>query len=183
MADTGSLVIGVEKRADVVAKTNKGIRNFPKAGSQLPCAGYSVGQTRAMQHFPEHPVCDTYIITVGTPCRAPASCGWNVESAARQVAANMPDGALVIVRSTVKVAPPGTSSPRSSPGKQFESLCARSGRSRARPCRSCANCRRSSAQTSPRWDRAAAVFRPLTNSVVQVSNLETAEIIKLVDNT
>ena len=188
MADTGSLVIGVEKRADVVDKTNKGIPHFSESGlAAALCRVTQSGKLVAMQHFPEHPVSDTYVITVGTPLSGDGIVRVDMlESAAREVAANMPDGALVIVRSTVKV---GATRDVVHPilaasGKRFDvAMC---------PERTLEGEALQELRELPQIigadepsvrDRAAAVFRRLTNSIVQVPNLETAEIVKLVDNT
>ena len=58
----------------------------------------------AAERFDNSFFCDTYIITVGTPLSARGVAQLDIiEHAARDIAENMRDGALVILRSTVKV--------------------------------------------------------------------------------
>lgn len=188
LAETGKSVIGVEKRADIVEKTNDGIPHFSENGLE-DALGRVVqsGKFIASEQFPDDVVCDTYIITVGTPLAGTGLVRVDmIEAAAGQVAANMQDGALVILRSTVKA---GTTRDVVSPilaasGKRFDiAMC---------PERTLEGNALQELRELPQIigadepsgaDRAAAVFRSLTNSVVQVSSPETAEIIKLVDNT
>jgi UDP-N-acetyl-D-mannosaminuronic acid dehydrogenase len=109
-----------------------------------------------------------------------------IEAATREVAANMREGALVILRSTVKVETTRevVSPILASTGKRFDiAMC---------PERTLEGQALQELRELPQIvgaddpavaDRAAAVFRRLTSSVVQVSSPETAEIVKLVDNT
>jgi UDP-N-acetyl-D-mannosaminuronic acid dehydrogenase len=188
LAETGSKVIGVEKREEIVEKTNNGIPHFSETG--LPEALSRVvqrGAFTAVQQLPDESACDTYIITVGTPLSADGVARVDmIEAATREVATNMSDGALVILRSTVKV---GTTRDIVAPiltasGKQFDiAMCPE----RTLEGEALQELRELpqiiGADSEEVRDRAAAVFRRLTNSIVQVSSLETAEIIKLVDNT
>lgn len=188
LAETGSKVIGVEKRQDIVELTSNGLPHFSETG--LPEALSRVvqrGALTAVQQLPEQPACNVYIITVGTPLSADGQARVDmIEAATREVATNMPDGALVILRSTVKV---GTTRDVVAPiltasGKRFDiAMCPE----RTLEGEALQELRELpqivGADTEAVRDRAAAVFRRLTNSIVQVSSLETAEIIKLVDNT
>lgn len=188
LAETGKTVMGVEKRADVVDKTNQGIPHFSETGledalTRVVQSGTLVASTQ----FPDDAVCDAYIITVGTPLSGTGQARLDmIEAAAGQVADNMDDGALIVLRSTVKV---GTTRDVVSPilaasGKHFDiAMC---------PERTLEGNALQELRELPQIvgadqpaaaDRAAAVFRSLTNSIVQVSSPETAEIIKLVDNT
>ena len=188
LAEAGNKVIGVEKRSEVVDQTNAGMPHFSEKG--LPEALSRVVQSGtlvAAQRFDPEAVCDTYIITVGTPLSSEGIVRTDmIEAASREVAANMRDGALVILRSTVKV---GTTRDVVSPilaesGKRFEiAMC---------PERTLEGEALQELRQLPQIvgaddpavnNRAAAVFRRLTNSIVQVSSPEAAEIIKLVDNT
>lgn len=188
LAETGHTVIGVEKRPEIVERTNRGIPHFSETG--LGDALARVIQSDklvARQQFPDDAVCDTYIITVGTPLSSVGLVRVDmIEAATAEVAANMQDGALVVLRSTVKV---GTTRHTVSPilaasGKRFDiAMC---------PERTLEGEALQELRALPQIigadqpavaDRAAGVFRALTNSIVQVSSPETAEIIKLVDNT
>ncbi len=188
LAEAGDKVIGVEKRSEVVDQTNAGKPHSSETG--LPEALSRVvesGRLVAAERFDPEAVCDTYIITVGTPLSSEGVVRTDmIEAATREVADNMRDGALVILRSTVKV---GTTRDVVSPilaasGRRFDiAMC---------PERTLEGDALQELRQLPQIvgaddpavsDRAAAVFRRLTNSIVQVSGPEAAEIIKLVDNT
>ncbi|EID17705.1 hypothetical protein MPHL43072_09935 [Mycolicibacterium phlei DSM 43072] len=188
LAESGSSVIGVETRPEIVELTNEGTPHFTETG--LPDALSGVvrsGKLRAVNKFDPSFTCDTYIITVGTPLSADGVARIDmIEAAARDIAENMRDGALVILRSTVKV---GTTRDVVAPalassGKKFDiAMC---------PERTLEGKALQELRELPQIigaddqavaDRAAALFRRLTNSIVQVSDVETAEIIKLVSNT
>jgi UDP-N-acetyl-D-mannosaminuronic acid dehydrogenase len=188
LAEAGNSVIGIEKREDLVEMTNKGTPHFTEAG--LPDALAGVVKSKklvAAVAFDDSFTCDTYIITVGTPLAPDGVARVDmIEAAARDIAANMRDGALIILRSTVKI---GTTRDVVSPilaasGKRFDiAMC---------PERTLEGKALQELRELPQIvgaddqavaDRAAAVFRKLTSSIVLVSGIETAEIIKLISNT
>jgi UDP-N-acetyl-D-mannosaminuronic acid dehydrogenase len=188
LAETGSRVLGVEKRPEIVHMTNEGIPHFSETG--LRDALTRVTRSRALvaaERFPENCCCKTYIITVGTPLSSEGIARVDmIEAASREVAANMRDGALVILRSTVKV---GTTRDIVSPilaatGKSFNiAMC---------PERTLEGNALQELRELPEIvgaddaavaDRAGAILRRLSPTIVQVSSLEAAEIVKLVDNT
>jgi UDP-N-acetyl-D-mannosaminuronic acid dehydrogenase len=188
LAEAGNSVIGIEKRKDLVDLTNEGIPHFTETG--LPDALAGVMKSRklvAAEKFDDSFSCSTYIITVGTPLAPDGVARVDmIEAAARDIAANMRDGALVILRSTVKI---GTTRDVVAPilaasGKKFDiAMC---------PERTLEGKALQELRELPQIvgaddqavaDRAAAVFRRLTSSIVLVSGIETAEIIKLVSNT
>jgi UDP-N-acetyl-D-mannosaminuronic acid dehydrogenase len=188
LAEAGNKVIGVEKRSEVVDQTNAGTPHFSEIGLQEALSRViGSGGLIAAERFGPEVVCDTYIITVGTPLSSTGIVRTDmIEAASREVAANMRDGALVILRSTVKV---GTTREVVSPilstsGKRFDiAMC---------PERTLEGEALQELRELPQIvgaddpavsDRAAAIFARLTKSIVQVSSPETAEIIKLVDNT
>ena len=188
LAEAGNKVIGVEKRSEVVDQTNAGMPHFSETGLQEALSRVvGSGSLVAVERFGPEAVCDTYIITVGTPLSSSGIVRTDmIEAASREVAANMRDGALVILRSTVKV---GTTRDVVSPilaasGKHFDiAMCPE----RTLEGDALQELRQLpqivGADDSAVSDRAAAAFRRLTNSIVQVSSPEAAEIIKLVDNT
>ena len=188
LAEAGNRVIGVEKRSEVVDQTNAGIPHFSETGLQEALSRVvRSGSLVATERLDPEAVCDTYIITVGTPLSSEGIVRTDmIEAATHEVTANMRDGALVILRSTVKV---GTTRDVVSPilaasGKRFDiAMC---------PERTLEGEALQELRELPQIvgaddpavnDRAAAIFRRLTNSIVQVSSPEAAEIIKLVDNT
>ena len=188
LAEAGNSVIGVEKRRDLVDLTNEGIPHFTETGLPDALAGVTKSKKLvAAEQFDDSFSCDTYIITVGTPLAADGVARVDmIEAAARDIAANMNDGALVILRSTVKI---GTTRDVVAPilaasGKKFDiAMC---------PERTLEGKALQELRELPQIvgaddqavaDRAAAVFRKLTHSIVLVSGIETAEIIKLISNT
>lgn len=188
LAEAGNSVIGIEKRDDLVEMTNKGVPHFTEAGLPDALAGVTKSKKLvAARAFDDSFTCDTYIITVGTPLAPDGVARVDmIETAARDIAANMRDGALVVLRSTVKI---GTTRDVVSPilaasGKRFDiAMC---------PERTLEGKALQELRELPQIvgaddqavaDRAAAVFRKLTSSIVLVSGIETAEIIKLISNT
>ncbi len=188
LAEVGLKVLGIEKRAEVVDLTNRGKPHFSEIGIEEALSRVvKSGNLVARQEFDPSAPCGTYIITVGTPLDADGRARLDmIESASRQVAENMPDDALVILRSTVKI---GTARNVVAPileasGKKFAiAMCPE----RTLEGKALQELRELpqivGADTREVRDRAAAVFRHLTNTVVQVGSLEAAEIVKLVDNT
>jgi UDP-N-acetyl-D-mannosaminuronic acid dehydrogenase len=188
LAESGCKVIGVETRPELVKLTNEATPHFTETGLPDALAGVTKsGRLVAAERFDDSFYCDTYIITVGTPLSADGVARIDmIEAATRDIAANMRDGALVILRSTVKI---GTTRDIVAPilaatGKRFDiAMC---------PERTLEGKALQELRDLPQIvgaddaavaDRAAALFRKLTNSIVLVSDLETAEIIKLVGNT
>ncbi|HEV7419388.1 MAG TPA: nucleotide sugar dehydrogenase [Mycobacterium sp.] len=188
LAEAGNSVIGIEKRQDLVELTNQGVPHFTETGLPDALAGVTRSQKLvAAEEFDDSFTCDTYIITVGTPLANDGVARVDmIEAAARDIAANMRDGALVILRSTVKI---GTTRDVVAPiltasGKKFDiAMC---------PERTLEGKALQELRELPQIvgaddqavaDRAATVFRKLTNSIVLVSGIETAEIIKLISNT
>jgi UDP-N-acetyl-D-mannosaminuronic acid dehydrogenase len=188
LAEAGNTVIGVEKRSAVVDQTNAGVPHFSETGLQEALARVvGSGSLVAVEQLGPEAVCDTYIITVGTPLSSNGLVRTDmIEAATREVTANMGDGALVILRSTVKV---GTTRDVVSPilaasGKRFDIAMCPERTLEGRALQELRELPQIVGADDPAVsDRAAAVFRRLTNSIVQVSSPEAAEIIKLVDNT
>ena len=188
LAEAGYRVIGVEKRPEVVEKTNAGIPHFSENGLTEALSGViRSGRLVAAEHFPPDSSCDNYIITVGTPLSSDGAARLDmIQAAAAAVAENMRDGALVILRSTVKIL---TTRDVVSPilaasGKEFDvAMCPE----RTLEGKALQELRELpqivGADTAEVAQRAAALFRRLTPSVVQVSSLEAAEIVKLVGNS
>lgn len=188
LAEAGNKVIGVEKRPEVVDQTNAGIPHFSETG--LPEALSRVvgsGSLVAAKRLGAEAFCDTYIITVGTPLSSEGIVRTDmIEAASREVSANMHDGALVILRSTVKV---GTTRDVVSPilaasGRRFDIAMCPERTLEGKALQELREVPQIVGADDPAVsERAVAVFRRLTNSIVEVSNPEAAEIIKLVDNT
>lgn len=187
MADVGYDVIGVEIRDEVVDMTMRAEPHFHEPGlAQMLKRVVTAGRLKCIRHIP--PDCDAsvYIITVGTPLAADGKARLDmVECVAREVASNIRDGGLVIMRSTVKL---GTTQKLVIPileatGKRIQiAFCPeRTIEGHAlRELRSLPQI--VGAEDTETTMRAAQIFSFLTPTVVRVSSLRTAEMIKLIDN-
>jgi UDP-N-acetyl-D-mannosaminuronic acid dehydrogenase len=188
LADVGLRVIGTEKRSDVVEAVRAGRPSFREVGlEQILTSVVARGRFAAQTDFEPGQTCPVYIITVGTPLDDKGRARLDIlENATRQVAAAMPDDALVVLRSTVMV---GTTRNLVIPileqsGKRFDiAMCPE----RTLEGNALAELRQLpqivGADSARARERAGRLFSHLTNQVLNVSSLETAEVIKLADNT
>jgi UDP-N-acetyl-D-mannosaminuronic acid dehydrogenase len=188
LADAGNTVIGVEKRPDVVDLTNRGTPHFSETGlGDALSRVISSGKLVAAEQFDENVTCDTYIITVGTPLSSEGTVRLDmIEAASHQVAENMRDGALVILRSTVKVETTrNVVAPiLAATGKRFDIAMCPERTLEGRALLELRELPQIVGSDDPvASDRAAALFQRLTSTIVKVSSPEAAEIVKLVDNT
>ncbi|MDP1608997.1 MAG: nucleotide sugar dehydrogenase [Chlamydiales bacterium] len=188
MADVGFQVIGVEIRDDLRAQLQSGDPGFFEPGLNvmlqkvLADGSFSIHKT-----IPSSCDASVYLITVGTPLDEQKKINLsNVQTVSETIAEHVKDGDLVILRSTVQL---GTSRKivrpilekaknlvevafcpeRTVEGQAMEEL-------RYLP-------QIVGADELPTRIRASHLFQFLTPTVVQVSSLETAEFIKLMDNT
>ncbi len=188
MADVGLTVVGVEKRSDVAQMVAGGRAHFHENGlDAILETVLKAGRLIVAERLEGQASCGTYIITVGTPLDPNGTARLDmIENASREVAEAMPDGALVLLRSTVKI---GTARNVVRPilersGKRFDlAMC---------PERTLEGNALSEIRHLPQIvgaddlvarQRATDLFQRLTSQVLTVSSLETAEIIKLADNT
>ncbi len=189
LARRGIRVFGVERRPEIVEMTNRGIPHFSEVGLEAALAQVVKSRLLVASETTENvPRADYYIITVGTPLR-PGTFEPRldmIEEASRQVAEHFEDDATVILRSTVRI---GTTRDIVKPvldrsGKSYHlAMC---------PERTLEGDALRELATLPQIigglsaiaaDRSAALFSRLTNTTVRVADPETAEMIKLVDNT
>ena len=188
MADVGITVLGLEKRDDVVALTNKGKPHFSEEGLGDVLADVTKnGALVATQFLESYAACDIYIITVGTPLDPSGKARLDfVEAATQQVAEHMEEGALVILRSTVKV---GTARTVVLPllaasGKPFDIALCPERTLEGQALHELRNIPQVvGADTVQARQRAAHLFSKLTPTVIELTSLEAGEILKLVDNT
>lgn len=188
MADVGYKLVGLERRPEVVDLLKAGKPHFQEVGlDHILKNVIAEGRLAVREQFDPSDRCDAYIITVGTPLDANGMARLDmIESATRQVADSMPDDALVILRSTVKV---GTSRNVVAPilaasGKRFKiAMCPE----RTLEGNAMQELRQLpqiiGADDTDTRERAARLFSKLTKQVLTVSSLEAAEVIKLADNT
>ena len=188
MAELDFQVVGIEKRQKLVEKTNAGIPHFSEVGlREVLERVVKSSNMKALRVLDAEDPFDVYIITVGTPLNSAGDPIFDfIKNASEEVASHMSDGALVILRSTVAlettrnvVVPILEKS-----GKRFDiAMC---------PERTLEGNALEELLRLPQIigadqehvrNRAAEIFSRLTKTVVKVSSLETAEMIKLVDNT
>lgn len=188
LAESGLRVYGLERLPDVVRSTNDAVPHFTEVGLADALAAV-VGSGRLSAHVSLDGIepCDVYIITVGTPLDANGDARLDmIRAASAEVASHMADGALVIVRSTVKVgATRSVVAPvLGSSGKIFDvAMCPE----RTLEGRALIELRELpqivGADHKVVRTRAAELFSRFARTTIEVDSPETAEVIKLVDNT
>ena len=188
LAEVGFEVYGSEKKVDVLALAKKGQPHFTEVGLNEKLARLVNERSLVpIENLSQAPQCNTYILTVGTPINEHGRVNLNmIKAATEEVAKVMPENALIILRSTVKI---GTARSVVEPilkasGKSFElAMC---------PERTLeGNALKElneipqivGADTQDIRNRAAEIFQTLTRTIVQLSSLEAAETAKLLDNT
>jgi nucleotide sugar dehydrogenase len=188
MVEVGFEVWGIEIREDLVRLMKEGKAHFSEPGiTERLSRAVQQGRLRIFPKIPANCPATVWIITVGTPMGPGGRARMDmVESVSREVSRNVKDGDLVIMRSTVKI---GTTRNLVHPilaesGKRFDlAFC---------PERTVEG----QALEELRWlpqivggesldvsVRAGQLFQFLTPTVVRVSSVETAEMVKLVDNS
>ena len=187
MADVGFQVLGVEIRDEVLDLLNKGEAHFHEPGLQERLGRViRSGYLQCAKRIPDSWSGNVFIITVGTPLDSNRFSRLDmVQNVAREVADRMRNNSLVIMRSTVKL---GTTRNIVLPllgesGKQFDlAFCPE----RTLEGKALTELRRLpqivGGMTSEAAVRASQLFQFITPTVVRVSSLETAEMIKLIDN-
>ena len=188
MADVGFKVLGVEINDSVLDKLAGGKAHFHEPGLDKKLQQVTrSGNLIVANHIPDYWVGDVYIITVGTPLDAEGHTRLNmIENVSRQVGQHMQDRSIVIMRSTVKL---GTTRKvvfpiLNSSGRNFElAFC---------PERTLEGKALIELRSLPQivggltygaGVRAMRIFEFITPTVIRVSDIETAEMIKLIDNT
>lgn len=189
MANVGYDVHGIEVRQDVLDKLAKGKPTFYEEGleSELKSAIKKKTFTfsTTLKDIPFKP--SIFIITVGTPLNAEGTIRLEmIENATREILSLLTDGSLVILRSTVRIA---TARNVIKPildtkGVKYQiAVC---------PERTLEGAALKELHYLPQIigaddietrERCASLFGRITPTTIKVSSLETAELIKLVDNT
>ena len=187
MADAGFRVTGTEIRDSVLSMLEQGEPHFHEPGlAEKLRRVIASGMLRCVKHIPADYDGTVFIITVGTPLDARGRTRLDmVENVSREVASRLKTGDLVIMRSTVKL---GTTRKIVTPildaaRVAYElAFCPE----RTLEGRALVELRQLpqivGGMTLAAGVRAAQVFQFLTPTVVKVSDVETAEMIKLVDN-
>lgn len=188
MASVGFEIDGVEVRPDVVEALRQGRAHFSEPGLDERLGKLvAAGRLRVLEAIPQDSRATVYIITVGTPLGADGKVRLDMmERVAQQIAGRLKAGDMVIMRSTVRL---GVTRQVVVPildrvGVPYHiAVC---------PERTVEG----QALSELRWLpqivgsfsmearlRAARLFNFLTPTVVQVPQLEVAEMVKLIDNT
>jgi nucleotide sugar dehydrogenase len=187
MAEVGFHIIGVEIRKDVLAKIGAGLAHFYEPGlTDALRRAVKNGRLEVHDTIPSDCGATAYIITVGTPLGAEGRVNLDsVTRIAHQIAERMNDDDIIVLRSTVKI---GTTESLIRPilaksGKRFQiAFCPE----RTIEGQALAELRYLpqiiGAADHDTVTRAAQLFNFITPTVVRVSNAETAELIKLIDN-
>ena len=187
MADVGFRVTGVEIRQDICDLVKQGHAHFHEPGLEEKLRRVvQNGSLICENRVPANYHGTVFIITVGTPLDDNGLTRMDmIENVATEVSRNIKNGDLVIMRSTVKL---GTTRKNILPIlKQSKSsfdiaFCPE----RTLEGRALLELRQLpqivGGIDNQATLRAAQIFQNLTPTVVKVSNIETAEMIKLVDN-
>jgi nucleotide sugar dehydrogenase len=187
MADVGFEVLGVEIRDEVLDSLNIGHAHFDEPGlDERLQRVVRTGHFKCEKKIPEVWGGTVFIITVGTPLSDDGHSRMDmVANVGREVAQHLKNDDLVIMRSTVKL---GTTRKIITPilsltGKHFElAFCPE----RTLEGRALVELRQLpqivGGMTNSAAVRASQLFQFITPTVVRVSDVETAEMIKLVDN-
>ena len=188
MADVGFNVIGTEIRKEILAHLKTGRAHFHEPGLEGLIYKMKIsGRLNFKMNLSHTDNPTVFIITVGTPLGNDGKVDLSsIKNVSEEIARNLKPGDLIVMRSTVR---PGTTRQIVIPilntaGVSYDiAFCPeRTLEGQALP-----ELRRlpqivGSASPNARA-RAAQLFNFITPTVVQVSSLEAAEIIKLVDNT
>ncbi len=187
MAEAGFRIVGVEIRDDVLEGLREGRPHFyePRLADRL-AAQVRKGAFAFFKHVPENIDVRVFINTVGTPIGPDRRVKLDaVVNVTREIAAALKAGDMVIMRSTVR---PGVTRHIVKPildkaGVDYDLVFCPE---RTLEGRALEELRRLPQIVGGRDRRAriraAQLFQHITPTVVQVSDLETAEMIKLIDN-
>jgi len=188
MADAGFKVHGVEVRDTILDSLQKYKAHFWE--QDLDETLKKVVESRNFSFSKSYdavPPSDVYIITVGTPLDDSGQVRLDmIQNATHQIAENFRDGALVILRSTVRI---GTARKVVKPILDMKEISYELAVCPERTLEGNAmNELRQlpqiiGAETESTLFRASHLFSRLTPTTVRVDKWETAELIKLVDNT
>ncbi len=190
MSECGFEVTGVEINPDTLNAIKQGNAHFYEVGLNARLARQiKLGKLKFISDHSSDLVkaCSTFVLTVGTPLDADGKPRMDMVSrAASQVAANMAENSLVILRSTVKL---GTTRNVVKPildktGKSYMlAYCPE----RTIEGKALEELRYLPQVVGGLWQedvwRATQLFQHITPTTIRVSSLEAAELVKLLDNS
>ena len=188
LADIGFKVYGIEIKDDILNKLKKGVPHFFEPGLEGRLKSVKKSQNlKIYKNIPEN--CDStiFIITVGTPIDENNKIKKEmIENVSKEISLHLKDKDLVILRSTVEVGTTAYLDERifRKTGKSYEiAFCPE----RTIEGKAMVELRQlpqiigsESINTS---SRVSQFFSFMTPTIVRVSSKETAELIKLIDNS
>lgn len=188
MSDRGLQVDGIEINRAILDKLQDGTSHFFEQGlDRLLARSMRRGRLRFWPEIPKDRSFDVYIITVGTPLGANGRPRMDmVEAVTRDIAAHMQDDSLVLLRSTVRL---GTTLNVVKPlldatGRRFELAMCPERTTEGNALTELFKLPQIVGGYTPSATvRASNIFRRLTPTIIGVSDVQTAEIIKLLDNS
>lgn len=191
MAERGFTVFGAEINPKILAKISDGVPHFFEKSLEVRLKrALGSGKLRFVErinHIPSDELPSVYVVTVGTPLDAQRRPRMDmVGSVAAEVAEHMPDGSLVVLRSTVRL---GTTrgvilERLQASGKKFGLAYCPERTLEGKALEELTSLPQIVGGLSDQdmW-RATSIFQRLTPTIIKVSSLEAAEIIKLLDNS
>lgn len=188
MADAGFKVHGVEVRDSILDSLRESKAHFWERDlDETLKKVVESGNFSFSKSYKTVPSSDVYIITVGTPLDESGQVRLDmIQNATHQIAENFKDGALVILRSTVRI---GTARKVVKPILDRTAVSYELAVCPERTLEGNAMNELKQlpqiigAETEGTLFRASHLFSRLTPTTVRVDKWETAELIKLVDNT
>ena len=192
MSDRGFNVWGIEKNPDILKMLKQGKPHFLEKGFEPRIKGnldagklHFLSKLSELNNDPHEPL--VYIITVGTPLDDAAKLRMDmIEIVSKEIANHMSDNALIILRSTVQLGTSRNVVKRilDKSGKQFMlAYCPERTIEGNAMAELAVLPQIIGSLTEASGVQAEAVFRKITPTVIMVSSLESAEIIKLLDNS
>jgi nucleotide sugar dehydrogenase len=186
-AESGLRVVGVERDARIVHSVANGRATFHEVGLDEALASVvGAGRLSVVSADDPYPPARSYVITVGTPLRGGQVFLDDIRDALTRVGGSMPEGALVVLRSTVRV---GTSTDIAMPtlratGKGFALAMAPERTIEGRALAELTSLPQIvGGMDEASFASASSLFSKLGVEIVRVGSLAAAELAKLSSNT
>lgn len=188
MAEAGFRVHGVEINDHVAAQIMAGKPHFMEKGLEPRLQRQvAAGRLSASTEWPDASNVSVYIVTVGTPLNTAGVVNLDaIKAVSKTIAGRLQPNNLVILRSTVKVGVTRqvVMPELASAGVDFDIAFCPERTVEGRALEELRSLPQIAGGSSPEATiRAAQLFSLLTPTVIRVDGLETAEMIKLVNNT
>jgi nucleotide sugar dehydrogenase len=186
-ANAGLTVVGLERDLAIVTTINSGKAPFHEVGlDEVLERAVGAGALRAFGNVDGLPRASAYVITVGTPIRSGKLVMNDLDNALDTISKIMPENALVVLRTTVRVGTTRSLAKKilEGSGKQFSLAMA--------PERTIEGKALAELVSLPQiiggidhksLESASKLFLSLGVEIVEVSSVEAAELAKLASNT